>query len=207
MCGVIGIVEGKGFEVPRAQFLAGLGAIRHRGPDDEGVWSEDGVTLGHRRLSIVDLSPAGHQPMHSACARYVISYNGEIYNHHALRAELDAAAPHAWRGGSDTEVLLELIVRHGLEEALKRVDGMFAFALWDRREKRMYLARDRFGEKPLYYAMRGEGLAFASELSALEPMQALELRVSAESVARYFTCGYVPAPHSIYAGVHKLPPG
>ncbi|OQW63185.1 MAG: hypothetical protein A4S17_07685 [Proteobacteria bacterium HN_bin10] len=207
MCGVVGIVEGKGFAVPRTEFMAGLAAIRYRGPDDEGVWSEDGVTLGHRRLAIVDLSPAGHQPMVSACDRYVISYNGEIYNHRALRAELDAAGVHAWRGESDTEVLLELIVRHGVEAALQRVDGMFAFALWDRRERRLFLARDRFGEKPLYYAMRGEGLAFASELSALEPMKALALRVSAESVARYFTCGYIPAPHSIYVGVQKLPPG
>ncbi|MGD9981247.1 MAG: asparagine synthase (glutamine-hydrolyzing) [Hyphomonadaceae bacterium] len=207
MCGIVGIVEGRGFEVPRGEFLAGLAAIRHRGPDDEGVWSGDGVTLGHRRLSIVDLSPAGHQPMLSACERYVITYNGEIYNYRALRDELDEAALHNWRGESDTEVLLELIVREGVEAALKKVDGMFAFALWDRREQRMFFARDRFGEKPLFYALRGMGLAFASELAALEPIKALGLRVSAESVARYFSCGYVPAPYSIYEGVQKLPPG
>jgi asparagine synthase (glutamine-hydrolysing) len=207
MCGIVGMVEGKGFEVPRAQFAAGLAAIRHRGPDDEGVWSENGVTLGHRRLSIVDLSPAGHQPMLSACERYVLTYNGEIYNYQALRDELDAQAAHNWRGESDTEVLLELIVRNGFEAALQKIDGMFALALWDRREQRMFFARDRFGEKPLYYALRGEGLAFASELSGLEPMKALGLRVSAESVARYFTCGYVPAPHSIYQDVQKLAPG
>ncbi len=207
MCGIAGIVEGRGFAVPRAEFAAGLAAIRYRGPDDEGLWSEEGVTFGHRRLSIVDLSPAGHQPMHSACERYVLTYNGEIYNHRALRAELDAASPHNWRGESDTEVLLELIARHGVENALQKVDGMFAFALWDRREKRMFLARDHFGKKPLFYAVRGEGLAFASELTALEQLKALNLRVSRESVARYFTCGYVPSPHSIYEDVFKLPPG
>lgn len=207
MCGIAGIVEGKGFHVPRAHFDAALAAIRYRGPDDLGIWSEEGVTLGQRRLAIVDLSPAGHQPMVSANERFIITYNGEIYNHRALREALDAEAPHAWRGGSDTEVLLELISRHGVEAALQKVDGMFAFALWDRREKRIYLARDRFGEKPLYYAFRGEGLAFASELTALEPIKALNLRVSRENVARYFACGYVPAPHSIYENVFKLPPG
>lgn len=167
MCGIVGVVEGRGFDVPRAQIEAALAAIRYRGPDDQGVWSEDSVTFGHLRLSIVDLSPAGHQPMFSADERYVITYNGEIYNHNELRAELDAESVHNWRGSSDTEVLLELISRRGVEAALKKVDGMFAFALWDRREKRIFLARDRFGEKPLFYAARGEGLAFASELAAL----------------------------------------
>lgn len=207
MCGIVGIVEGKGFEVPRAQFTAALDAIRYRGPDDEGLWSEDGVTLGQRRLAIVDLSPAGHQPMISAQDRYSITFNGEIYNHRELRAELDAEGAHNWRGTSDTEVFLELISRHGVEAALRKVDGMFAFGLWDRREKRMILARDRFGEKPLSYALRGEGLAFASELTALEQIKPLNLRISRESVAGYFTCGYVPSPHTIYEDVFKLPPG
>ena len=206
MCGIVGIVEGKGFEVPRAQFTAALDAIRYRGPDDEGLWSEDGVTLGQRRLAIVDLSPAGHQPMISAQDRYSITFNGEIYNHRELRAELDAEGAHNWRGTSDTEVFLELISRHGVEAALRKVDGMFAFGLWDRREKRMILARDRFGEKPLSYALRGEGLAFASELTALEQIKPLNLRISRESVAGYFTCGYVPSPHTIYEDVFKLPP-
>ncbi len=206
MCGIVGVVEGRGFEVPRAQMQAALAAIRYRGPDDQGIWSEESVTFGHLRLSIVDLSPAGHQPMFSADERYVITYNGEIYNHNELRAELDKESAHNWRGSSDTEVLLELISRRGVEAALKKVDGMFAFALWDRREKRIFLARDRFGEKPLFYAVRGEGLAFASELAALEQFKALDLKVSRDNVARYFTCGYVPAPFSIYDGVFKLPP-
>ncbi|MEZ5971657.1 MAG: asparagine synthase (glutamine-hydrolyzing) [Hyphomonadaceae bacterium] len=206
MCGIVGVVEGRGLEVPRAQVDAALASIRYRGPDDQGVWTEEAVTFGHLRLSIVDLSPAGHQPMLSSDGRYVITYNGEIYNHGELRAELDAESSHNWRGSSDTEVLLELISRRGVEAALKKTDGMFAFALWDRREKRLFLARDRFGEKPLFYAARGEGLAFASELLALEQFKALNLKVSRDNVARYFTCGYVPAPFSIYEDVFKLPP-
>lgn len=207
MCGIVGVVEGRSFGVPREDFEAALAAIRYRGPDDQGVWSEDAVTLGHLRLSIIDLSPAGHQPMSSADERHIITYNGEIYNHTALRAELDAEAPHAWRGTSDTEVLLELISRRGLEAALNKVDGMFAFALWDRREKRLFLARDRFGEKPLFYTQSGDGFAFASELTALEKLKSLKLEVSRENVARYFSCGYVPSPFSIYEDVFKLPPG
>lgn len=206
MCGIVGVIEGRSFEVPRAQVEAALAAMRYRGPDDQGLWSEVSVTFGHLRLSIVDLSPAGHQPMQSADERYVITYNGEIYNHNELRAELDLESAHNWHGSSDTEVLLELISRRGVEAALKKVDGMFAFALWDRREQRLFLARDRFGEKPLFYALRGEGLAFASELTALEQIKALDLKVSRENVARYFTCGYVPAPFSIYEDVLKLPP-
>lgn len=207
MCGIVGGIEGPAFDISHADFEAALAAIRHRGPDDQGVWSENGVTFGHLRLSVVDLSPAGHQPMRSADQRFIITYNGEIYNHGALRAELDAETPHAWRGTSDTEVLLELISRRGLEAALNKADGMFALALWDRRERRLFLARDRFGEKPLFYAQRGEGFAFASELGALEKLKSLELRVSPENVARYFSCGYVPAPFSIYENVFKLPPG
>jgi asparagine synthase (glutamine-hydrolysing) len=207
MCGIVGGIEGQAFNVSRTDFEAALAAIRYRGPDDQGIWSENGVIFGHLRLSIVDLSPTGHQPMLSADERYIIIYNGEIYNHSALRAELDAEAPHAWRGTSDTEVLLELIARRGIEAALNKVDGMFALALWDRRERRLFLARDRFGEKPLFYAQRGEGFAFASELGALEKLKSLELRVSRENVARYFSCGYVPAPFSIYENVFKLPPG
>lgn len=207
MCGIVGAVQSTGFEIPRSEFDAALQAIRHRGPDDEGVWAEENVLLGHRRLSIVDLSPAGHQPMASANGRYVITFNGEIYNYPALRAELEAEGAHAWRGQSDTEVLIELIVRRGIEAALAKLDGMFAFAVWDRQEKRLFLARDRFGEKPLFYAFRGEGCAFASELGALEQIKALRLRVSTESAAQYFLRGYIPAPASIYERVSKLPPG
>ena len=207
MCGILGLVAGGRLQATPDEFAAALAAIRHRGPDDQGMWSQEAVTFGHRRLSIVDLSPAGHQPMLSSCERYVITYNGEIYNHRALRAELDGAAPARWRGESDTEVLLELIARLGIEAALRKVDGMFAFALWDRRDKRLFLARDRFGEKPLFYAFRDGGVAFASELTALEQIKALNLRISIDALAQYFVHGYVPAPLSIYENVEKLAPG
>ena len=207
MCGVVGIVENGAFAIARAEFDRALAAIRHRGPDADGVWNEGAATLGHRRLSIVDLSPAGAQPMLSDNGRYVLSFNGEIYNHAALRAELDRSHARTWRGHSDTEVLLALIEQRGIEAALAQANGMFAFALWDRHERRLFLARDRFGEKPLYYVFKNGGCAFASELTALEEMKSLQLRISTESLAHYFLRGYVPAPHSIYDGVSKLPPG
>jgi len=207
VCGIVGVVQGSGLAVSQREIASALAAIRHRGPDDEGAWSEGAITLGHRRLSIVDLSPAGHQPMLSGSTRYVISFNGEIYNHRALRADLDARARRPWRGASDTEVLLELIAEDGIEAALAKVDGMFAFALWDRLEKRLFLARDRFGEKPLFYMAHRGGFAFASELGALEQIKALDLSISTTSTAQYFLRGYIPAPLSIYERVHKLPPG
>jgi asparagine synthase (glutamine-hydrolysing) len=203
----VGAVQSAGLEVSHREITNALDAIRHRGPDDQGIWHEGPVIFGHRRLSIVDLSPAGHQPMVSAAARYVITFNGEIYNHAALRAELEADGPRQWRGSSDTEVLLELIAERGIEAALAKADGMFAFALWDRYDKRLLLARDRFGEKPLYYAQRNGGFVFASELGALEQISALNLNVSPESAAQYFLRGYVPAPLSLYDRVAKLPPG
>jgi asparagine synthase (glutamine-hydrolysing) len=157
-------------------------------------------------LSIIDVSQAGHQPMVSACGRYVIVMNGEIYNYRALRAELEADDAIAWRGHSDTEVLLEAIVRFGFEGALQRTAGMFALALWDRRDRVARLARDRFGEKPLYYSTQGGALSFASELSALRRAPGLEFRLSAAALSLFFRLGYVPAPFSIYEGVFKAPP-
>lgn len=207
MCGVLGFVRSPNFRVTDAELTRAMHALRHRGPDGEGVWSEGDVTLAHRRLSVVDLSAAGHQPMTSACGRFVITYNGEIYNFRELRAKLEARGGRAWRGTSDTEVLLELIAACGIESAIERANGMFALAVWDRSERRLHLARDRFGEKPLFYAARGDAFAFASEMSALEALSALQLVVSEQSLARYFACGYFPAPRTIYDGVNKLPPG
>ncbi len=184
-----------------------LAAIRHRGPDDEGVWGEGDVWLGQRRLSIIDLSPGGHQPMVSACGRYVLTINGEIYNYRELRAEIDGARPLAWRGHSDSEVLLEGVALWGLTAALERAVGMFALALWDRQSGALCLARDRFGEKPLCYASRSKTLSFASEVTALEQLADLDRALDPAALSLYFRYGYVPAPFAIYSGVRKLPPG
>ncbi len=164
-----------------------LEAMRHRGPDDEGVFEEDGVCLGHRRLSIIDTSQAGHQPMRSACGRYVITVNGEIYNFRQLKGEVEAAGAIAWRGHSDVEVFLEAIARFGVNWALDRARGMFAFGLWDRQARTLHLARDRMGEKPLYYSQWGKGLAFASELTGLERLPGLSLDLAPDALARPWT--------------------
>jgi asparagine synthase (glutamine-hydrolysing) len=188
--------------------------IRHRGPDDGGVWEDRsvGVALAHRRLSIVDLSPAGHQPMDSASGRYILVFNGEIYNHLALREELEAArlAP-LWRGHSDTETLLAGFAGWGVSATLQRAVGMFAFALWDRSGRTLTLARDRLGEKPLYYGWAGEGtrraFVFGSELKALRAYPEFSNPVSRDALALYMQSCSVPAPYSIYENVFKLSPG
>lgn len=184
--------------------------LLHRGPDDAGTWADSaaGVALGHRRLAIIDLSPAGHQPMVSASGRYVLVYNGEIYNHFDVRAQLEAGgATPAWRGHSDTETLLVAIDHWGLEAALQKSAGMFALALWDRQERALTLARDRMGEKPLYYGWQGDTLLFGSELKALRAHPAFAAEVDRSVLALYLQRGFVPAPHSIYADISKLGPG
>ena len=183
-----------------------LAALRHRGPDDEGVWRNEGVWLGHRRLSIIDLSPSGHQPMVSSCGRWVLVLNGEIYNFEALRRDLDAGAPIAWRGHSDSEVLLECIARRGVAETLRRARGMFAFAAWDRSTRTLHLARDPLGEKPLCYRADGGELAFASEMGALEASTP-GMDLCPDALSLYFRLGYIPAPYALFAGTRKLPPG
>ena len=206
MCGIAGVLgAARGFS--RADMAAMLGAIGHRGPDDEGVWNEGDAWLGHRRLSIIDLSAAGHEPMVSACGRYVLVLNGEIYNYRELRADLERSGPRAWRGHSDAEVFLEAVASFGVEAALARARGMFAFAIWDRERRTAWLARDRFGEKPLAYAATPGALTFASELSALERAPGVDLCLSRPALGLFFRYGYVPAPLSIYEGVSKLPPG
>ncbi|MEP6966516.1 MAG: asparagine synthase (glutamine-hydrolyzing) [Pseudomonadota bacterium] len=207
MCGIAGAIRPPGGRIDRGVMAAMLAAIRRRGPDDEGIWNEEGVWLGHRRLSIIDLSAAGHQPMVSACGRYVIVLNGEIYNHRALRLEVEALGSCPWRGRSDCEVLLESIARFGIAGALDRANGMFAFAVWDRQARVAYLARDRFGEKPLYYSTQGGGLTFASELAALERVPGLSLDLDGDALTLFFRYGYVAAPFSVYRGMRKLPPG
>jgi asparagine synthase (glutamine-hydrolysing) len=185
-------------------------SIRHRGPDDTGAWEDAaaGYAVGFRRLSILDLSPQGHQPMASASGRYVLAFNGEIYNFAAVKAELAAAgAGGPYRGHSDTEVMLRAFEQWGVTDAVRRFAGMFAFALWDRVEQTLHLGRDRFGEKPLYYARFGDTFLFGSELKALRVHPAFRPDIDRDALAAFMRFGYIPAPQSIYRGVYKLPPG
>lgn len=206
MCGILGIWS------PKATSAATLNeAVRrlaHRGPDDSGIWFDElaGLGLGFVRLSIQDLSPAGHQPMHAENGRYVITFNGEIYNHLALRAQLGDYAP-PWRGHSDTETLLACFAAWGVVKTLKATVGMFAIALWDRQEKKLTLARDRLGEKPLYYGYVGDAFVFASELKALKVMQGFVNEIDRGAVALLLRHNYIPSPRSIYQGIGKLLPG
>lgn len=210
MCGIAGILSAKRVD-PKLVQQMGL-RLAHRGPDDEGIWVDQdaGIGFAHRRLSIVDLSPAGHQPMHSSDGRFVLTFNGEIYNHPELRKELEerGAVPEGgWRGHSDTEVLLQGFVTWGLAETLRRSAGMFAFALWDRKLRKLSLVRDRFGEKPLYYGWVGGDLAFASELKALAVHPGFDNPIDRRALRLLAARAYIPAPLSIYEGVFKLPPG
>ncbi len=182
-------------------------AIVLRGPDDSGAWvdSDVGLALGHRRLSILDLSPLGHQPMVSADGRFMLVFNGEIYNFQDLRAELEPHG-HSWRGHSDTEVMLAAFCQWGIVESTKRFNGMFAFAVWDKQERVLHLGRDRLGEKPLYYGWIGETFVFGSELKALKPFPNFNAEIDRESLTALLRFNYIPDPLCIYQGFKKLPP-
>jgi asparagine synthase (glutamine-hydrolysing) len=211
MCGVVGFWAARAFPFePAAELRKMAAALAHRGPDDEGTFWDGaaGIGLGHRRLSIIDLSAEGHQPMESASGRYVIVFNGEVYNFRAIRAELEggAGAP-SFRGHSDTEVMLAAIETFGVVRAVERFVGMFAFALWDRRERRLHLVRDRLGVKPLYYGFAGGRLVFGSELNALAVSHGFSRDIDPSALAAYLRYGYVPSPHGIYRAVRKVAPG
>lgn len=208
MCGIAGIVDPEGKLDRRAVLAAMSRSLAHRGPDDEGYWEHAGLGLGfaHRRLSIVDLSAEGHQPMVSHSGKFVISLNGEIYNHQSLRREL-APKVDSFRGHSDTEVFLTAIEVWGLAEALRRAVGMFAFALLDIPSHRLHLARDRLGKKPLYYGRVGGVFAFTSELKALSRIPHFSSDIDRNALAAYFRHNFIPAPHSILNGVRKLEAG
>jgi len=217
MCGLAGFLPIAHFSAVAAQAIANNMAenIAHRGPDDAGVWVDviDGIALAHRRLSILDLSPAGHQPMVSASGRYVVVFNGEIYNHLELRSKVQGVSGNEqnWRGHTDTETLLAGIEAWGLEATLKKSIGMFAIALWDRQTCMLTLARDRMGEKPLYYGWQGSGnervFLFGSELKALKAHPAFVAEIDRGALCLLLRHSYIPAPYSIYQGIAKLEPG
>lgn len=182
-------------------------SLWHRGPDSGGIWvdAEAGIGLGHRRLAILDLSPEGYQPMVSTNGRYIIVFNGEIYNFLELRQNLEKLGHH-FRGSSDTEVMLAAFTEWGLEASVKRFNGMFAFALWDKQERVLHLGRDRFGEKPLYYGWMGSTFLFASELKAIKAHPNFQAEINRDALALFMRHNHVPAPYSIYQGIYKLPP-
>lgn len=210
MCGIAGI-WGAGSR--NRGLLEGMASsLRHRGPDDEGLWLDEaaGLALVHRRLAVVDLSSQGQQPMLSSDGRWAISYNGEIYNHLEIRRDLEQsgrAPAGGWRGHSDTETLVEAIAVMGVDRVLPKLVGMFAFALWDRRERVLHLVRDRFGEKPLYFGWIGRDFLFASELKALRRYPDFDPPLDEEALAAYFAITAIPAPMTIYRGIYKLMPG
>src|SRR5579884_740298 len=207
MCGIAGFWKTRASKENPVDSLNRMGAaLAHRGPDDSGVFydGQAGLGLAFRRLSIIDTSAEGHQPMTSSSGRYVIIFNGEVYNHEELRAELDQ---HGWRGHSDTEVILEAIERWGLERAIQRFIGMFAFALWDKELRHLHLVRDRIGIKPLYYGHVDGAFVFASELKALKAFPGFGNEIDRDSLAAYMRSAYVPAPYSIYRGIFQLKPG
>jgi asparagine synthase (glutamine-hydrolysing) len=213
MCGITGIVARGALDPSLLSRMAG--ELGHRGPDDQGVWIDDKakVGFGHRRLSIVDLSPAGHQPMASSDGRWTVNFNGEIYNHAALRAELErsgggpAAGGGAWRGHSDTETMLECIAAWGVERAIGKCVGMFAIALWDARERELHLIRDRLGEKPLHYGWVGGDFVFASELKAIRLLPGFDNGLDRRAFAQFTRLGYIAAPRTIFERIYKLEPG
>lgn len=210
MCGIAGFLSGNftsSFEDSLNQMA---GALHHRGPDDHGHWSDtnSGIGLCHTRLSILDLTSAGHQPMSSASGRYVLVYNGEIYNHKTLRNVLECEEKILqWRGTSDTETLLAGFEKWGMKQTLEKIRGMFAIALWDSLEKKLYLARDRYGEKPLYYGWQKDTFLFGSELKALKKHPSFQGEINRDALNLFIKYSYIQAPYSIYEGIHKLEPG
>ena len=217
MCGFTGFLNAGNLYDEKSQkvILSKMtNALNHRGPDDTGYWSskEEGISFGHKRLSILDLSEAGHQPMISGSGRYVIAFNGEIYNHLDLRDILESSNKNLiWKGSSDTETLLACFDSWGIEETIKKTVGMFAFALWCNKSRTLTLGRDRLGEKPLYYGWQGKGnsrvFLFGSELKALNNHPSLEGVIDRNAVCLYLRHNSIPAPYSIYSGISKLLPG
>ncbi|VAX21600.1 Asparagine synthetase [glutamine-hydrolyzing] [hydrothermal vent metagenome] len=211
MCGIAGVIDPK-----PAQSAGKLGsvvekmadAVKNRGPDDSGLWVDEinGLAFGHRRLSIIDISEQGHQPMVSSSGNYVIAYNGEIYNFQKIKKDMEKEKPVKWKGHSDTEVLLEAIERYGVTGAVKLLNGMFAFAVWDQKQKSVTFVRDRLGKKPLYYGYNNGVFLFGSELKSFFAYPGFKGEIDRGSLALFLRHNYIPAPHSIYKGIRKLRP-
>ena len=206
MCGLAGILRHSNHVTP-PEIQDMVARLPHRGPDDQGIWTEKHIGLGHARLSIHDLSASGHQPMASHCGRWVMVFNGEIYNYRTLRQNLyEERQGLQFAGDSDTEVLVNAIAHWGIEKTLKKAIGMFAFACWDRDQGKLFLARDRFGEKPLYYGQLGHDFVFGSELRVFQTQYRDQLTIAKDALASYLRYGYVPTPYSIFKGIFKLEP-
>ena len=206
MCGIAGYIGE--IKNPSDCLTKMAQAINHRGPDSNGLWiGQEGIGLAHTRLSILDLSTAGHQPMHSVSGNYVLIFNGEIYNHEYLRSELESISNRNWLGHSDTETLLASIEEWGIEDTLAKVKGMFAIALWDKKSKNLYLSCDRIGEKPLYYGWVNQQFVFASELKSIKQFPAFKNKIDRNSLAMFLRFNSIPAPYSIYENIYKLEPG
>ena len=211
MCGIAGFwrnTNEKSADWLGSTALNMANTLIHRGPDDSGTWVDEqfGVAFGHRRLSIIDVSHAGHQPMVSSDGRYIVTYNGEVYNFQDLRQQLKKKG-HSFMGDSDTEVMLSAFVQWGVESSVNKFNGMFAFAVWDRKDRLLWLVRDRIGEKPLYFGVQNGTLFFASELKAIRAYPHFEPRIDRDALASFLKFNYVPAPYSIYRGIQKLLPG
>ena len=210
MCGFVGVMSRNKTMLSKNMITSMTDSIRHRGPDDSGFWSNEttGISLGHRRLSILDLSSTGHQPMHSPSNRYVLVFNGEIYNHLEIRAQL---YKHTWIGKSDTETLLIAIEKWGVHKAIRICVGMFSFAIWDNNKEELILGRDRMGEKPIYYGWQSKNnnscFLFGSELKALKNHPSFLPKINRQSLSLYMQYSYVPTPYSIYQNIFKLKPG
>jgi asparagine synthase (glutamine-hydrolysing) len=207
MCGITGFFTFQNTPYEPNELLTRMSnQLERRGPDSSGTWADPtaGIGFGHRRLAIVDLTSEGHQPMHSASQRFAMTFNGEIYNFHELRAALEVLG-HSFRGHSDTEVMLAAFEQWGVEASLKRMVGMFAFALWDKQDRVLYLSRDRMGEKPLYYGWMGKTLVFGSTLNALRAHPAWQGEINRDALALFMRHNYIPAPYSIFKGIYKLP--
>jgi len=204
MCGITGFISTQ-VSNPKEVIHNMIGTLLHRGPDNTSVWNDsNGVNMAHSRLSILDLSESGNQPILSKSGRYVMVFNGEIYNYQELKKKIDSLISIQWSGSSDSEILVELIDYYGIKEALIKTKGMFAISVWDAKEKKLTLCRDRLGEKPLYYGWQNNSFVFGSELKSLQKFPGFKKEIDRSALALYLRYNSIPAPHSIFKDIYKL---